>query len=92
VVTKKQVLGLDIGRHTAKAVVVVAKADRIEVVRAETLRLPDGSILTAFGTGYRCQDIVKGQPAPRDVGLVRCRLNTETVNSEAKLRSAGIAS
>ena len=27
-----------------------------------TIRLPDGVILTAFGTGYRCRVIVKGQP------------------------------
>ncbi len=43
-VIRKQVLGLDIGRHTAKAVVVVAKGDRIEVVCAESLRLPDGAL------------------------------------------------
>ena len=53
-----------------------------------TVRLPDGSILTAFGTGYRCQDIVKGQPAPRDVGLIRWRLNSGAVNAETKLRDA----
>ena len=50
--------------------------------------LPDGSILTAFGTGYRCQDIVKGQPAPRDAGLIRWRLNADSVNAETKLRDA----
>ena len=53
-----------------------------------TVLLPDGSILTAFGTGYRCQDIVKGQPAPRDVGLVRWRLNTGALKTETKLRDA----
>ena len=53
-----------------------------------TVLLPDGSLLTAFGTGYRCQDIVKGQPAPRDVGLVRWRLNSGAVNTETRLRDA----
>jgi hypothetical protein len=32
--------------------------------------LPDGTILTAFGTGYRCQGDEKTQPSPRDVGLI----------------------
>ena len=43
-------------------------------------------------TGYRCQDIVKGQPAPRDVGLVRWRLNSGAVNAETKLRDAAFDS
>jgi len=30
--------------------------------------LPDGTILTAFGTGYRCKG---GGEGPRDVGLIR---------------------
>ncbi len=55
---------------------------------SSTVLLPDGSILTAFGTGYRCLDIVKNQPAPRDVGLVRWRLNPGAVNAETKLRDA----
>lgn len=53
-----------------------------------TVLLPDGSMLTAFGTGYRCQEIVKGQPAPRDVGLVRWRLNSGAVNAQTRLRDA----
>ena len=57
-----------------------------------TVRLPDGSILTAFGTGYRCQEIVKGQPAPRHVGLVRWRLNSGPMNTETKLRDAPVDS
>lgn len=33
--------------------------------------LPDGSILTAFGTGYRAQEVLyNGSSMPRDVGLV----------------------
>jgi hypothetical protein len=36
-----------------------------------TLRMPDGSLLTAFGTGYRSRDTSgKGRPQPRDIGLV----------------------
>ena len=40
-----------------------------------TVLLPDGSILTAFGAGYRSQPdpAHNGLPAPRDVGLVRWR-------------------
>ncbi|GIT30225.1 MAG: hypothetical protein Ct9H300mP1_22710 [Planctomycetaceae bacterium] len=37
--------------------------------------LPDGSILTAFGTGYRIQAGKDSPQAPRDVGLVKWRLN-----------------
>lgn len=35
-----------------------------------SILLPDGSILTAFGTGYRSQPDENGRHAPRDVGLV----------------------
>ncbi len=42
--SKNQILGLDIGRHTAKAVSVVAKGSRVEVLRMETLRLPAGGL------------------------------------------------
>lgn len=41
-----------------------------------TLLLPDGSLLTAYGTGYRAQE--KGwEPryGPRDIGLVRWRID-----------------
>lgn len=45
--------------------------------------LPDGSILTAFGTGYRSQPVpaenIPGKPmlpSPRDIGLVKWRLNS----------------
>lgn len=36
-----------------------------------TLLLPDGDLLTAFGTGYRCQADSQGLSVPRDVGLIR---------------------
>jgi hypothetical protein len=35
-----------------------------------TVRLPDGMLLTAFGTGYRSQPDEKNLPGPRDVGLI----------------------
>ena len=38
-----------------------------------TVLLPDGSLLTAFGTGYRSQPNAQGLPAPRDVGLIHWR-------------------
>ncbi len=41
---KNQILGLDIGRHTAKAVSVAVKGSRIEVLRVETLRLPASNL------------------------------------------------
>lgn len=39
-----------------------------------TVLLPDGSLLTAFGTGYRSQPNAEGKPTPRDVGLVHWQL------------------
>ncbi len=39
-----------------------------------TVLLPDGSLLTAFGTGYRSQPDKLHNFAPRDVGLVKWRL------------------
>ena len=51
--------------------------------------LPDGSIITAFGTGYR---IKTDEQAPRDVGLVRWRLNTGPVNTDTTIRDAAFNS
>ena len=36
-----------------------------------TVLLPDGSILTAFGTGYRSRPTADGVCSPQDVGLVK---------------------
>ena len=47
--------------------------------------LPDGSIITTFGTGYRIQE---EEQAPRDVGLLRWRLNTEPANSDRTIRDS----
>ena len=38
-----------------------------------TVLLPDGLLLTAFGTGYRSQPSPGGRAAPHDVGLIRWR-------------------
>lgn len=35
-----------------------------------TVLLPDGKLLTAFGTGYRGQPNAQGLPTPRDVGII----------------------
>ena len=53
--------------------------------------LPDGSIITAFGTGYRITT-EEAPPSPRDVGLVRWRLSTGPVNSDTTIRDAAIDS
>ena len=50
--------------------------------------LPDGSILTAFGTGYRCNNPPDGKPSPRDVGLVRWRANSRGLNADRAIREA----
>jgi len=73
VARKNQILGLDIGRHTAKAVSVAAKGNGIEVLRVETLRLPANSlerksILARWIkehdlTGTRCVISLPGQQA-----------------------------
>ena len=47
--------------------------------------LPDESIITAFGTGYR---IKTDEQAPRDVGLVQWRPNSGPVNSDTTIREA----
>jgi len=39
-----------------------------------TVLLPDGALLTAFGTGYRCGPNAEGLSAPRDVGLIHWSL------------------
>ena len=54
--------------------------------------LSDGSILTAFGTGYRIKAGPQQPQAPRDAGLVRWRLNTARVNDERAIRDAAFDS
>ena len=50
--------------------------------------LPDGSILTAFGTGYRSQPGPDNLPTPRDVGLVLWQPGDRPINGDRTLRDA----
>jgi acyl-CoA thioesterase-1 len=54
--------------------------------------LPDGAILTAFGTGYRIKAGQDSPQAPRDAGLIEWRLNTKPVNAESRIRDAAFDS
>jgi hypothetical protein len=54
--------------------------------------LPDGAILTAFGTGYRIQAGKNMPQAPRDIGFIGWRLNTKPVNAERTIRDAAFDS
>ena len=56
-----------------------------------SLLLPDGSILTAFGTGYRsrpAKDGDLGKPLPRDISVVQWRVNNQGLNTETTLTGA----
>jgi len=50
--------------------------------------LPDGAILTAFGTGYRSQPGPDNLPIPRDVGLVLWRLGDRPLDDDRTIRDA----
>jgi hypothetical protein len=50
--------------------------------------LLDGSILTAFGTGYRSQTGPDNQPTPRDVGLVLWRPVEQPLDGDRTIRDA----
>jgi hypothetical protein len=41
-----------------------------------SILLPDGHLLTAYGTGYRSQP-KNGEPFPRDIGLVKWKVRTD---------------
>jgi hypothetical protein len=53
-----------------------------------TVLLPDGALLTAFGTGYRGQPNAQNQPTPRDVGLVRWQLQKEAPATRGPISDA----
>ena len=53
-----------------------------------TVLLPDGSLLTAFGTGYRSQPDAKNLPSPRDVGVVLWRLGDRPLDADRTIRDA----
>jgi hypothetical protein len=51
-----------------------------------TVLLPDGWLLTAFGTGYRSEPrAADGSPSPRDVGVVRWQVNDKGLNDDKTL-------
>jgi hypothetical protein len=52
-----------------------------------TVLLPDGDLLTAFGTGYR-SDPTSTVFSPRDAGLVLWRLGNQTLNDDRTIRDA----
>ena len=53
-----------------------------------TVRLPDGKLLTAFGTGFRSQPDAQNRPAPRDVGLVQWTLSDAAIDNDRTIRDA----
>ena len=61
-----------------------------------SLLLPDGSILTAFGTGFRMQKVKVGRVlreptpmrAPYDIGIVRWKVNEQGLNSDHAIADA----
>jgi hypothetical protein len=57
-----------------------------------TVLLPDGSLLTAYGTGYRSEPNAQNLPAPRDVAMVRWNLSDQPLNSTRAVRDAAIVS
>jgi len=50
-----------------------------------TWLLPDGSLVTAFGTGYRGQ-LPLNNFKPRDVGIIRWRLSSKPVDNDTRIR------
>jgi hypothetical protein len=58
-----------------------------------TVLLPDGSLLTAFGTGYRSQPGADGgNPAPRDAGVISWRLDETPLDDTMTIRTAPVDS
>lgn len=54
-----------------------------------TVLLPDGALLTAFGTGYRSQpDAAGSNPAPRDAGAILWRLSDAKLDDTRTIRNA----
>ena len=58
-----------------------------------TVLLPDGSLLTAFGTGYRSQPTeTPNHPAPRDAGLIQWRLSDAPLDGTRTVTDAPVDS
>ena len=55
-------------------------------------RSRDGSITSAFGTGYRIQAGKESPQAPRDAGLIQWRLNRKPGNADREIRDAAFDS
>ena len=55
-----------------------------------TVLLPDGSLLTAYGTGYRSEPNAQNMPAPRDVGLVHWRASDHALTDSRAIRDAAL--
>ncbi|MCP4641810.1 MAG: family 10 glycosylhydrolase [bacterium] len=55
-----------------------------------TVLLPDGSLLTAFGTGYRITPTSKQEP--RDAGLIQWRLSDAETDDDRTIRDAPVDS
>lgn len=54
-----------------------------------TVLLPDGSLLTAFGTGYRSKESAEpNKPGPRDAGLVQWRLSDAPLDNTTTITDA----
>ena len=58
--------------------------------QTSSVLLPDGSVLTAFGTGYRASVPSDDQQkySPRDIGLVNWRVNNESLNDDRTISDA----
>lgn len=61
---------------------------RASAQRTATVLLPDGSLVTAFGTGYRNKEFRINQHSPQDIGLVRWRVNDEELSPDTTIRDA----
>ncbi len=57
-----------------------------------TVLLPDGSLLTAFGSGHAETVDSQGQPRDRHVGLVHWNLNSKGLNKDRDIRDASATS
>jgi hypothetical protein len=57
-----------------------------------TVLLPDGSLLTAFGTGYRSESVNGASPAPRDAAIVSWRLGDKSADADRTIRDAAFDS
>ena len=61
--------------------------------RTATVLLPDGSLLTAFGTGYRNRGMEgKRTHSPQDIGLVRWRINDAALCPDTTIADAPVDS